>query len=189
LSDGDILINRVNSPNFLGKTALVRGVKEPCVFESNMMRLRLDISQVKPDYANLYLQSFSGITQLRKNAKHAINQSSINQEDVKSVLVNLPPVPEQLEIMRRVEELLALGDRILTRFEGARASVNRLMPSLLAKAFRGELVPTEASLAQTQGREFESAEELLANAPRERGTDSRSEELGKRNQQKLAVRR
>ncbi|MDA1274280.1 MAG: restriction endonuclease subunit S [Verrucomicrobia bacterium] len=76
---------------------------------SALMRLRLDTSRALPDYAILYLQSLPGLVELRKNAKHAINQSSINQEDVKGAMFNLPPLPEQQEIVRRVEGLFALG--------------------------------------------------------------------------------
>ena len=143
LRNDDILVNRVNSPKFLGKSALVRKLKEPCVYESNMMRLRLDVSRALPDYANRYLQSFSGLAELRKNAKHAVNQSSINQEDVKSALFNLPPLAEQQEIVRRVAGLFALADQIEARFQKAQAQVDKLTPSLLARAFRGHLVPQD----------------------------------------------
>ena len=54
-----------------------------------------------------------------------------------------PPFPEQQEIVRRVQGLFALADQIEARFEKARAQVERLTPSLLARAFRGELVPQD----------------------------------------------
>jgi type I restriction enzyme S subunit len=52
----------------------------------------------------------------------------------------VPPLAERQEIVRRVERLFALADQIEARFEKARAQVDKLTPSLLAKAFRGELV-------------------------------------------------
>jgi len=143
LADGDILINRVNSPKFLGKAALVQAMPEESVYESNMMRLRLDRSRTRPDYAILYLRSAQGLEELRKNAKHAVNQSSINQEDVKGALFALPPLPEQQEIVRRVEALFALADQIEARYAKAAAYVEKLTQSILAKAFRGELVPQD----------------------------------------------
>ncbi len=81
---------------------------------------------------------------------------------VKSWHVPVPPLPEQQEIVRRVEKLFALADRIEARFEQCQKRVDSITQSILAKAFRGELVPTEFELAQTEGRSFESAEELLA---------------------------
>lgn len=143
LSAGDILINRLNSPKFLGKAALVRRMPEPSVYESNMMRLRMEISQVIPEYAILYLCSAQGIEELRKNAKHAVNQSSINQEDVKAVLFVLPPLSEQQEIVRSVDSLFKIVDRIEERYKKSKAHIDKLTQSILAKAFRGELVPQD----------------------------------------------
>lgn len=57
--------------------------------------------------------------------------------------VNLPPLPEQHEIVRRVEALFAVADRIESRYKKAKAQVDRLTQSILAKAFRGELVPQD----------------------------------------------
>jgi type I restriction enzyme S subunit len=143
LEVGDIVVNRVNSMSHLGKSALIRDLPEPCVFESNMMRLRLDVTQLMPEFGILVLTSVSGIGQLQQNAKQAVNQASINQTDVKSVKVALPTLPEQQEIVRRVEELLGLADRIEARLAVVRKTADRLTPSVLAKAFRGELVPQD----------------------------------------------
>jgi len=75
--------------------------------------------------------------------------------------VELPPLPEQQEIVRRVDQLFAFADRLEARVETARKRVDALTQSILAKAFRGELVPTEAELARAEGRSFESAAQLL----------------------------
>jgi len=140
LRNGDLLINRVNSMKYLGKSALVRRLIEPCVFESNIMRIGLNHKFVEPEYVVLYLQCPQGIVELRKNAKHAVNQSSINQQDVKSCSIPLPPLPEQRESIRRVEALFKIADGIQARYEKARAQVDKLTQAILAKAFRGELV-------------------------------------------------
>lgn len=55
----------------------------------------------------------------------------------------LPPLDEQHEIIRRVESLFAYADRLEARYITAREQVERLTPALLAKAFRGELVPQD----------------------------------------------
>jgi type I restriction enzyme S subunit len=74
----------------------------------------------------------------------------------------LPPLLEQQEIVRRVEKLFAFADQIEARLKHAQEHVDRLTQSILAKAFRGELVPTEAELARREGRAYETASELLA---------------------------
>lgn len=143
LENKDILVNRVNSMKFLGKSALVYNVNETCVFESNIMRLHLIKFCVYPEYVILFLQSFQGLKELQKNAKHAVNQSSINQQDVKSTAIALPPLDEQKEIVQRVENLFKLADQIEQRYQKARVYVDKLPQSILAKAFRGELVPQD----------------------------------------------
>jgi type I restriction enzyme S subunit len=57
------------------------------------------------------------------------------------LIVPVPSTEEQTEIVRRVEELFAYADRIETRYQAARARIDKLTPAILAKAFRGELVP------------------------------------------------
>jgi len=63
-------------------------------------------------------------------------------------------LPEQQEVVRRVEALFALADQIEARFKKAKGHVDKLTPSLLARAFRGQLVP--------QDPDDESASVLLA---------------------------
>jgi type I restriction enzyme, S subunit len=169
LENNDLIVNRVNSPIWLGKCALVRDLTEPCVFESNMMRLRLDHAKIDPEYAARYLGSLRGREQLQRNAKHAVNQSSINQGDVLAVEVPLPPLPEQREIVRRVSALFALADGIEAKLAAARRRVDALTQAVLAKAFRGELVPTEAELARREGRDYEPASALLERVRAEAG--------------------
>ena len=57
--------------------------------------------------------------------------------------IPVPPVEEQTEIVRRVEILFAYADRLEARLQTARTAAERLTPALLAKAFRGELVPQD----------------------------------------------
>jgi type I restriction enzyme S subunit len=70
---------------------------------------------------------------------------ALNCERVRELEINLPPLPEQTEIVRRVEVLFALADRIEARCTATRAQAQRLTPLVLAKAFRGELVPQDPS--------------------------------------------
>jgi len=64
-------------------------------------------------------------------------------DDIKNIWIARPPVSEQEEIVRRVEALLALASQIEARYTKANADVEKLTQSLLAKAFRGELVPQD----------------------------------------------
>ncbi len=92
---------------------------------------------------------------------YGYTKPGLNLEQVKSVTVMLPPAQEQHEIVRRVEALFALADKIELRVQSATARVEKIAQAILAKAFRGELVPTEAELARQEGRSYEPASALL----------------------------
>lgn len=141
----DILINRVNSIEYLGKCGLVRELPESAVFESNIMRLSLNINIASPEFVTLFLTSPTGLVELRKNAKLAVNQASINQTDVKNCELILPLLNEQTEIVRLVEQYFALADTLEKNLANAKQRVDNLTQSILAKAFKGELVPQDPS--------------------------------------------
>ena len=95
LSKDDIVVNRVNSLSHLGKTALVGELSEPMLFESNMMRFRVNEKRIRPSFAFRVLNSPVGKTQILGAAKRAVAQSSINQGDVGRLLIPLPPTLEE----------------------------------------------------------------------------------------------
>jgi type I restriction enzyme S subunit len=86
--------------------------------------------------------------------------------------VALPPLEEQEEIVRKVEALFRLADKIETRVAAALLRSERLTQAVVAKAFRGELGPTEAELARREGRTYEPASALLERIKAERATAS-----------------
>lgn len=72
-----------------------------------------------------------------------IDMPGLNLADVRRVPIALPSLEEQDEIVRRVDELLALAEKLQRRYQAASSRVDQLTPSVLAKAFRGELVPQD----------------------------------------------
>ncbi len=84
------------------------------------------------------------------------------------LFILVPPIEEQHEIARRVEALFKLANVIEQRVKAASARADKLTQSILAKAFRGELVPTEAELARREGRDYEPASVLLERIKAER---------------------
>jgi len=100
----------------------------------------------------------------------ATAQKNINIGILSDVAVPLPHLTEQHEIVRRVEALFKLADTIEKRVAAATARAERLTQAILAKAFRGELVPTEAELARRERRDYEPAAVLLARIRAERIT-------------------
>jgi type I restriction enzyme, S subunit len=89
-------------------------------------------------------------------------QARINLSDLRGFCFPIPPEREQGEIVRRIEALFKLADAIEKRVAAATMRAEKLTQAILAKAFRGELVPTEAELARREGRDYEPASALLA---------------------------
>jgi type I restriction enzyme S subunit len=132
LTEGDIVINRVNSPEYLGKSAIIPPLNEPAVYESNMMRVSVRREQALPEFVIVYLQTAFARSALIKNAKHAINQSSINQGDVKSVRIYLPSISDQVSFRARAVEGRSLEDQQ----RRATGQAKDIFESLLAEMFR-----------------------------------------------------
>ncbi len=139
LKENDILINRVNSIEYLGKCGLVRSLPEDAIFESNIMRISVNEGKAIPEFIKIFLTSLIGLDRLRANAKLAVNQASINQKDVKSCQLELPEFNEQQEIIRRVNLLFSGTDVTEQQIHQALERVNNLTQSILVKAFQGEL--------------------------------------------------
>jgi type I restriction enzyme, S subunit len=100
----------------------------------------LDASEVLPGFRNIALQSLKA--RIEEDA-YGGAQPNISPAKIEALPFACPPLAEQKEITRRVESLFALGDQIEARYVKAKAYIEKLTPSLLARAFRGELVPQD----------------------------------------------
>ena len=110
---------------------------------------------------------------LRDNSS-ATTIAIVNKGRFQQAEINIPPLDEQTEIVRRVETLFAFADRLEARLKTAQTAANRLTPALLDKAFRGELVPQDPN--------DEPAAELLRRLRETRAADSASKPKSKRKQ-------
>lgn len=95
-----------------------------------------------PYYACLFMNSSAAQAHVN-TVKVGIAQGHFNVGSMKKTLVPLPPIDEQREIVRRVEALFKNADALEARYLKAKAHVDKLTQSILAKAFRGELVPQD----------------------------------------------
>ena len=139
LKIGDLIVNRVNSMPYLGKCALVRSLGETTVFESNMMRIKLDNKKLIGDFLTYYLSSSAGKKELTKNAKQAVNQASINQTDVGNAIVPMPPVEIQKLLLTSIESRLSVCDSIEQTVDTALQQAEAMRQSILKDAFEGRL--------------------------------------------------
>jgi type I restriction enzyme, S subunit len=135
LHAGNIVVNRVNSMEFLGKSVIIPDMPEQTVFESNMMRFDVRRDVVEPGYIVQFLQTDFIKGQIITSAKHAVNQSSINQQDIKSFLINVPPFTLQSAFVDRVASI----SKLKIDYHAVLVEFDALFASLQHRAFRGEL--------------------------------------------------
>ncbi len=140
LVPGDILIQRANTLEYVGVSAIFDGPPGKFIYPDLMMKCRAN-ERTTTGFLHILLQSDPVRAYFRENATGtAGNMPKINQGTVIAAPAVLPTLPEQQEIARRVEALFAIADRIEARLATAQKTIDRLTPATLAKAFRGELV-------------------------------------------------
>ena len=137
LEYNDVLFNRTNSPELVGKTAIYK-LEQPAIYAGYLIRVQC-LPDLNPDYLNYHLNSILGRQYCYSVKSDGVSQSNINAQKLIAYPITVPPLPEQHEIVRRVEQLFAYADTIEKQVNNALARVNNLTQSILAKAFRGEL--------------------------------------------------
>ncbi len=163
LQPGDILMIRSNgSVSLVGRTALLREIDKGFAYAGYLIRLRADFSKIIPDFLNLILGSHDVRIQIEVPARSTSGVHNINSEEVRALQFFLPPIREQQEIVRQVEAMFKLAGTVEKRVTAASVRAEKVTQAILAKAFRGELVPTEAELARREVRSYESASDVLA---------------------------
>ncbi|TWS18248.1 hypothetical protein FK529_16225 [Tsukamurella asaccharolytica] len=135
LRAGDVVINRVNALSHLGKSVMIDETADGSVFESNMMRIRVDEERANPCFVAYWLNSNSAKVQVLGRAKKSINQASINQNDVRKLA--FPDICKAKQ-----DEFAGMVDVIRQeklKVDRRSAQLEELMGAIRSQAFRGEL--------------------------------------------------
>lgn len=141
LKEGDVLFNRTNSPALVGKTALFTGERE-AIYAGYLIRVRCK-SELLPAFLTYCLNAPNGRSYSWEVKTDGVSQSNINAKKLAAFRFDLPSTEEQAEIVRRIEAALSWINRITVDATSARKLIDHLDQSLLAKAFKGELVPQD----------------------------------------------
>ncbi len=162
IRNGDLCVCEGGEP---GRCAVWNLGPTNIIFQKAIHRIRLG-KDFSPDWVALCLKNDadSGVLEdyfTGSTIKHLTGRS------LATYTFPSPPTQEQHEIVRRVEALFKLADTIEKGLEAATKRADKLTQAILAKAFRGELVPTEAELARREGRTYEPASALLARIRRQ----------------------
>lgn len=122
---------------------MVTSKENQFAYAGYLIRLRFNSSKLSVNYINLALGTYSTRTQIELPVRSTSGVNNINSKEVCNLKIPLPPLEEQQEIVRRVESLFKVADQIEERYRKAKVYVDKLTQSILAKAFRGELVPQD----------------------------------------------
>ncbi|KAF5421399.1 MAG: type I restriction enzyme, S subunit [Candidatus Methanocomedens sp.] len=131
LKPGDLLVNRVNSRELVGKAGVIGTYNELLIFESKNIRVRFILSEILPNYINILFQTVEVRKVFEGDAKQTCGQASISQPQIANILTPLPPFEEQRRIVARVDQLMALCDELEAGLVQAQTEGGKLMEAVV----------------------------------------------------------
>lgn len=135
LEDGDFLLNRTNSADLIGKTALFE-LKKPFVFASYLIRFKINKTKADPRFVNYFLNSEKGEQRLKSFSTKGASQVNLNPTTLKiHYYIPLPPLPEQ----RKIAEILSTWDRAIELTEQLIAAKQRRKQALMQRLLTGKV--------------------------------------------------
>ena len=137
LYPGDVLINRTNSLELVGKAATFDRNDGDWVYASYLVRIRVDTDQVLPEYVTATINSRMGRDYVLATARRAIGMVNINAKEMAGFPISLPPLDVQRKFIDRLAEARRISQQIRSGFRVADS--DDLSDAVLRKAFTGEL--------------------------------------------------
>jgi len=139
LRKNDVLFNRTNSPEWVGKTAMYKG-ERPAIFAGYLIRINRIEALIDASYLTYYLNSHIAKKYGNSVKSFGVNQANINGTKLKTYPLPLPLLSEQHEIVAEIESRLSVCDKIEESIEHSLKQSEALRQSILKKAFEGKLV-------------------------------------------------
>lgn len=130
---GDVLFNRTNSAELVGKTGLFRDARK-MAYAGYLIRLRTNNAN-EPEYLSVFLNSAYAKKMLRSMCKSIIGMANINATEIQSMRIAMPLNELQRSFATRVSDV----DKLKTVLRRSLAELDQLFASLQHRAFRGEL--------------------------------------------------
>ncbi len=139
LEKGDVLFNRVNSFELVGKTGIF-DLDGDYIFASYLIRLRPNPDFLNSYFLNYFLNSPQTQNKLKFIARRAVQQANINSKEIASLQIPLPPLPEQKKIVSYFDDLREKVDKLKKIQEEQLKDLVELKKSILEQAFSGKLI-------------------------------------------------
>ena len=138
LDDGDVLINRTNSLELVGKAAVFRDAPEGnWAFASYLIRLTVDSQKAVPEFVSAVINSQIGRAYIERTARRAIGMVNINAKEIADMLIPLPAIDKQQLVIAKTSEASLISSHILENVKTIEPRAMR--DSLLRTTFHGEL--------------------------------------------------
>lgn len=138
LKRGDILVNRTNSAELVGKCA-VFNLAGDFAYASYLIRLRLDTERADPSLVARFINSPVGRAYMFDERKQMTGQANVNATKLKALPIALPPIEEQRRILAKIDALQARVDALRRAQAETAAELEALQSAALDRAFKGEL--------------------------------------------------
>ena len=142
LDKGDLLFNRTNSRELVGKTAVYTGIPNPCSFASYLIRVRFN-PRIDSMIVEYYINSVYGKNWILSVVSQQAGQANVNGTKLKLLAVPMPPEKEQQILVEEVERCLSAADEVEKTVTAELKRAGQLRQSILKKAFSGKLVPQD----------------------------------------------
>ena len=139
IESGDILFSNINSDLHLGKTAIFQLTDLNLIHGMNLLLIRSNSNIIIPKFLNFIFNYQRSNGYFFSIAHRAVNQSSINQTNLKKTPILLPPLNEQKRIVSKIEELFSKIDSAKQLLEQTKLQLEQYRQSLLKSAFEGKL--------------------------------------------------
>lgn len=140
MKPGDILIQRANSLDKVGTSAVFTGKEHEFIYPDLMMKLQVKKEEVSSQFIAYQIKTDQILQYLRKNATGtAGNMPKINQKVVSSIPIICPSIEEQNLIVKYIEKLLSKEQQSKKLAETVINQIDVMKKAVLARAFRGEL--------------------------------------------------
>ena len=136
LQSGDLLITEGGDWDKVGRTAIWRGEIAECLHQNHVFRARPLSAEWCSRWTEMYLNAAPARTYFAASSKQTTNLASINMTQLKSCPFPVPPLPEQHRIVAKVDELMALCDRLKADLVESRSQQDRLAATLIDAALQ-----------------------------------------------------
>jgi type I restriction enzyme S subunit len=139
LRRGDLLLTEGGDWDKLGRGTLWNDEIPNCIHQNHIFRLRSKPEEFNPRFLAIMVSSPYAKRYFQDASKRTTNLASINQRQLKALPIFQPPLARQARIVEFLDEISAAGESIKDRQSATAAELTALLPSVLDKAFKGEL--------------------------------------------------